>query len=225
MKHLLLKTILFLFVSSTFSQEIEVLEKADSIPNIKEKGLAFINSKTDLTEYYFIAKIKIESNDFNDILNGIRKTALDFSANAFKYIKKENLENKTSVIIELYSAKPKLLEINENNNETNVIYFFGNDNKPQKFKINGKKIEIKANEIFKFELQKNSATKINKGGFTGMTVYHEWKEKQPVIFYAFGSGNLSTYSDDKSSIGLSINTGNILELKSNFAYLLMELKQ
>ncbi|WP_296381281.1 hypothetical protein [Winogradskyella sp.] len=225
MKNLLLKIIFLFAITSAFSQEIEVIKKTDSVPNIKEKGLTFINSKTELNDYYFIAKIKVKSDDFNEIIRGIQKMAIDFSANAFKFIHNENSKNKTSVTIELFSVLPKFQEENKNNNETNVIYFFGNDTKTQKFKIDENKIELKANEIFRFEIPKNKTVKINKGGFTGMTVYHQWKEKQPVIFYAFGSGNLSTFGDGKSSVGLSINTGKIIELRNDFAYLLMEIKK
>ncbi len=211
--------------SSVIAQEIEILKKSDSIPNIKEKGLSCINENTDLAEYHFIAKLKITSDDFNQILIGLQKTANELSANAFKYVEKENIENKTSVILDLFSANQQLIELNENNKPTNVIYFFGNDSKMQKFKIGSQKIELQPNEIYKFELPKNKEVKINKGGFTGMTVFHRWKENQPVIFYAFGSGNLTGYGNGYNSIGLSVSTGSIIELKNDFAYLLMELKK
>lgn len=80
--------------SPVIAQEIEILKKSDSIPNIKEKGLVYINEKTDLTDFHFIAKLKITSNDFNELLTGLQKSANKLSANAFKYIEKENLENK-----------------------------------------------------------------------------------------------------------------------------------
>lgn len=154
-----------------------------------------------------------------------KKKAVDLSANAFKYIGKEQSGNKTSVILDLFSAKSQLIELNEQNSQTNVIYIFGNDSKTQKFKIDDQKIELQPNEIYRFELLKNKEVKINKGGFTGMTVFHRWRENQPVIFYAFGSGNLTGHGNGSDSIGLSISTGNIIELKSDFAYLLMELKK
>ncbi len=225
MKYLLFTIILLINFVSAFAQEIEILEKSDSIPNIKEKGLVYINAKTDLTDFYFIAKLKITSDDFNLILIGLQKTAVDLSANAFKFIKKENSGNKTSVILDLFSANPQLVKLNEQNSQTNVIYFFGNDSKTQKFKIDNQKIELESNEIYSFELPKNKEVKINKGGFTGMTVFHRWRENQPAIFYAFGSGNLTGYGNGSNSIGLSISTGNIMELKSDFANLLMELKK
>lgn len=225
MKNLLITLILLTNFSPIIAQEIEILKQSDSIPNIKEKGLVFINEKTDLTDYHFIAKVKITSDDFNQILIGLQKTAIDLSANAFKYLKKENLENKTSVLIDLYSANPELIECNEKNNQTNLIYFFGNDSKTQKFKIDNQKIELKPNAMYRFQIPKNKKVKVNKGGFAGMTVFHHWKENQPVIFYAFGSGNLSGYADRNNTIGLSISTGTIIQFKSDFAYLLMELKK
>ncbi|MFT5847795.1 MAG: hypothetical protein ACJARX_001650 [Psychroserpens sp.] len=225
MKNLILIPFLLLGFFSASSQDIEVLKKTDSIPSIKEKGLIFINTETDLTDYYFIAKIQIRSNDYNQILRGLQKTAIKFSANAFKYIEKEDLQDKTSVTLELFSANEELVRISQANSESNVIYFFGNDSKTQKFKIDKKKIELNPNEIYRYEILKGQDVKINKGGFTGMTVFHRWKENQSVIFYAFGSGDLSPAGDGSFSIGFVVSTGSIMELKSDFAYLLMALKK
>lgn len=152
-------------------------------------------------------------------MRGLQKIAIKFSANAFKYIEKEDLEDQISVTLNLFSANDELVGINQANSKINVIYFFGNDRKIQKFKI-----ELNPNEIYRFELPKEQDLKINKGGFTGMTIFYRWKENQPVIFYAFGFGNLSTFGDGDSSIGLMVSSGSILELKSDFAYLLMEIK-
>src|SRR5690606_8534475 len=100
-----------------------------------------------------------------------------------------------------------------------------NESKTQKFKIDNQNVELNPNEIYRFELPKDRRIKINKGSYCGMTVYHSWKESQPVIFYAFGSGNLSTYGNGYNSIELKIRTGSIMELKSDFAYLLLKLKE
>lgn len=172
MNFLILTIICLISFASTHAQEIVILEKTDSIPNIKEKGLAFINPKTELKDYYFIAKVKITSNDYNQILAGLQKTEIDLSANAFKYLKKVDLQNETSVTLDLFAANPQLLEINTKNNETNIVYFFGNDSKIQNFKIDSQKIELKPNEIYRFELPQNRKVKISKGGFAGMTVFH-----------------------------------------------------
>lgn len=125
----------------------------------------------------------------------------------------------------MYAANQELLEHNKNNNSTNTIYFFGNDKKTQKFKIDIKKIELQPNEIYQFELPKNKEVKINKGGFAGMTVFHQWSEGQPAIFYVFGSGNLTGYGNGNDFIGLKISSGSIIQLKSDFAYLLIDLKK
>lgn len=225
MKHQLFVLTLVLNFFSAFAQEIEILQKSDSIPNIKEKGLVYINEKTDLTDYYFIAKLKITSDDFNKILIALQRTAIDLSANAFKYIGKQNLGNRTVVILDLFAANPKLVALNGKNNQTNVVYLFGNDNKTQSFRINNQRIVLQPNEMYRVELPKDREVKINKGGLTGMTVFHHWQENQPVIFYAFGSGNVTTSGNEVGSLGFTINTGNFMELKSDFAQLLVELKK
>ena len=225
MKIFVFKLLILSSVFSSFSQETEIIEKRDSIPQIKEKGLSYINSGTNLNDYYFIAKVKIESNDFNEILRKLQRISIDLRANAFKLIEKDHSNNQTSVFVDLYAAQPDIVKSNDNLNEFNVIYFFGNDSRKQKFKINKTKIELNPEQIYRYEIPKNSEIKINIGGITGETVYHKWKENQSVIFYAFGSGNLSTSGDGYSTVFLSINTGKILELKTDFAKLLMDLKK
>tara|TARA_B110000259_G_scaffold153761_1_gene174130 strand:- start:428 stop:1105 length:678 start_codon:yes stop_codon:yes gene_type:complete len=225
LKILILALLILTNVFSSFGQEIEIIEKTDSIPQIKEKGLAYINSETNLNDYYFIAKIKIESNDFNTILSKLQRASIDLSANAFKLIKKGHSNNQTSIIVDLYAANLDLVKSNSKLNESNVIYFFGNDSKKQKFKINKTKIELIPEQIYRYEIPKNAEIKINIGGITGETVYRKWKENQSEIFYAFGSGNLTTSGNGYSTVYLSINTGKILELKTEFAKLLMDLKK
>ena len=225
MKILVLTIFILNNVFSSFGQEIEIIEKTDSIPQIKEEGLSYINSETNLNDYYFIAKVKIESNDFNTILSKLQRASIDLSANAFKLIEKDHSNNQTSIIVNLYAASPDIVKSNSKLNESNVIYFFGNDSKKQKFKINKTKIELNPEQIYRYEIPKNVELKINIGGITGETVYHKWKENQPVIFYVFGSGNLSTSGNGYSTVYLRINTGKILELKTDFAKLLMDLKK
>ncbi len=220
--------LLVLVINATIlqAQNFEVIQKADSIPRIKYKGLTYINPKTDIEDYYFTSKIKIVSNDFNDILKILQKTSINHSANAFKLIKSSKVNNQTVVILDLFSAKSELIRANNKLNEKNTIYIFGNDKKTQKFKINRKRIDLKPNEIFKYVITKDSPIKINKGGITGESRYHKWQENQPLIFYIFGSGNLTpTSSNGYSDLSLSRNTGKIYEMDTDFAKLLMDLKK
>ncbi|WP_010520570.1 hypothetical protein [Aquimarina agarivorans] len=222
----LVSTLLILTnILSSIGQEIQIIKKTDSIPKIKEKGLAYINPETKLNDYYFIAKIKIESNNFNTILSKLQRASIDLNANAFRLVEKDIFNNKTSIIVDLYAANLDLVKSNSKLNESNVIYFFGNDSKNQKIKIKKTKIELNPGQIYRYEIPKNEEIKINIGGITGETVYHKWKENQSVIFYAFGAGNLSTSGNGYSTVNLNINTGKIFELKTDFAKLLMELKK
>ncbi len=225
MRNTILSSIVLLITFSLSGQEIKIIKQADSLPKVKERGLIYIHPETDLQNYFLVGSVEISDVDFYQILSGLQSIAVDLFANAFKYIEHKNVGGKTSVTFDLYSVSQNNLEANKNYRETNVIYFFGNDKKPQKFKIDDRKIELKENEIFKYEIPKNKEIKINKGGLTGMTLFHQWRNDQPVIFYAFGSGNISFSGNGYSSIGLKVNTGNILELKSDFAYLLMVLKK
>jgi len=218
--------ILLINTSILYSQSLEIIKKADSIPQVKYKGLTYINSKTDITDYYFTSKIKITSNDFNEILKILQKTSIDYSANAFKLIELNDTDTQMVVILDLFSVKSELINVNNQLNEINTIYFFGNDNKTQKFKINRKRIDLKPNEVLKYLIPKDTQIKINKGGITGESRYHKWVKDQPVIFYIFGSGSFTpTNSDGYSNLFFNINTGKIYEMDTNFAKLLMDLKK
>lgn len=71
---ILIALLFFFNVSLSFSQEVEIIKKSDSIPQIKEKGLAYINSRTNLDNYYFIARVKVKSNNFNIIFEYATKS-------------------------------------------------------------------------------------------------------------------------------------------------------
>ena len=89
MKNLIIFIILFLNFSPVIAQEIEILKKSDSIPIIKEKGLVYINEKTALTDFHFIAKLKITSNDFNELLTGLQNLQTSYRQMLLNTLKKK----------------------------------------------------------------------------------------------------------------------------------------
>ncbi|MGB5982632.1 MAG: hypothetical protein WBG46_10865 [Nonlabens sp.] len=222
-RFVLLVTILL--SGSLFAQKTEVTFKADSLPTIKERGLAFIHEETNLENYYKVGSVEIKASDFNDLVIELQAVSNDLFANAFKYKKQNTDENGFTAHYDLYSVSLDHLRNNDEYRENNVIYFFGNDAKIQKFKINMEKMKLEPGAILKYEIPKNEEVKINKGGFMGMSVYHFWEENQPVIFYAFGSGNLSSSNYSHRSLGFNVSTGKILPLRTEMAYLFMALER
>lgn len=225
MRKTILPFLILLFSYSLSAQQINIIKRADSLPSVKEKGLVFIHPDTDLQNYLFVGSVEISAEDFSKIIIGLQSIAVDLFANSFKYTGRKNVDGKMTMSFDLFSVTPEHLEANTQSRETNILYFLGNDKKTQKFKIDDRKVELSANETFRFEIPKNKQIKVSKGGLTGMTLIHRWREDQPVIFYALGSGNISLAGDGYSSLELAVNTGSIIELKSDFAYLLMELKK
>ncbi|WP_157111622.1 hypothetical protein [Nonlabens spongiae] len=218
-------TIFCFLMAFASGQEIKIIHKSDSIPNIKERGLSFIHEKTDLDSYHLVGTVQVVASNFNEVVNGLQSSANDFSANAFKLKNFTNKNESISVTMDLYAVSLKDLEQNNSHGETNVLYFLGNDSRTQKFKINREKIILESDKFFRYEIPKGEKIKINKGGFTGMTVYHQWVQDQPVIFYALGSGNVSTSQSNGTTLNIGFNTGKFIELKGDLAYLYLNLNQ
>jgi hypothetical protein len=220
-----------LFILLTYScfltaQEYEIIQKADSIPSVKEKGLTFIDTEVDLSNFYFIARIKLSEDDVNKVLLNLQKSANELSANAFKLISYKNVNNEYVIITDLFSASEVLISKVIDSREKNVIYFLADDNKEESFKLNGERIKLEPGEIFRYEIPKNQEIKINKGGLTGMTVFVSWKNEQPPIFYALGAYGLSPRSSaEYNQINFNINTGKIRSIKGDFVLLLFQLKK
>lgn len=218
-------TIFCLLIAFASGQEVKIIHKSDSIPNIKERGLSFIHEKTDLDSYHLVGTVQVVASNFNEVVNGLQSSANDFSANAFKLKSFQNKKESISVTMDLYAVDLEDLEQNTSYGETNVLYFLGNDSKTQKFKINRERITLEPNKFFRYEIPKGEKIKINKGGFTGMTVYHQWVQDQPVIFYALGSGDISSSQSGGNTLNIGFSTGKFIELKGDLAYLYLNLNQ
>lgn len=210
-----IRLLIFISFISSNAQNYKVLKKTDSIPITKEKGLVFIEPNTSLINFYYIATVEYTNSNINTILKELQKSSIELRANAFKLKEHKKIENKIIAQIDLYSVQENYLKENFNLHERNTIYLFGNENKSVKFKINKEKIILEPNQVFKYTLlPERGEIKINKGGITGMTVFHKWKKDQLAIFYTFSGLGIDTYG---------INTGRIYPLERNFALLIKQL--
>ena len=67
--------------------------------------------------------------------------------------------------------------------------------------------------------------KINKGGFTGMTIWITGVEDKPSTFINFSGTNVTgaSYNPYNRGVGVSINTGFINKMEPNFALFLLKI--
>jgi hypothetical protein len=222
----LLSIILILFPLLNFGQNFKIIKQTDSVPVIKEKGLHFIEPKTDVKNFYFIATVTYQSSDINSLIEDIRKSSINLSANAFKLISKEKINEDYLITLDLFTMNENQVRDNFYNHESNTIYFIGNEDKEVKFKIGKERITLPPDGIYKYSIPKNKEVKINKGGFTGMTIFHKWKENQPVIFYSFDGFSLGNGSySANGGLMVGANTGRIYSLNIDYALLIKSLLQ
>jgi len=204
--------------------ETVVVSRSDSLPSIKGKGLHYIHNPKLLPNLYKVGTVQITAATYNKLMLELQNIAFDLFVNAYYYRDHKQVEDLTNATFDLFSIDQQDLLRNQKDRETNVIYFLGYDKDSQAFKLNGEKVLLEPNEILRYEIPKNEEVKINKGGLFGTTVRLQWIDDQPVIFYAFGTGNISSSSNLHNSIQLNFTTGSILKLIDDWAYLLLDLK-
>ena len=228
------KIILFLlFVSHfSYSQTVEFISKNDTLQKPKYPQFIYINDTTDSAELIKVARIKVTGSIENPrlLFLTINMEAQKLGANSFRFINfKKNEGDTAELILEVYFSSDEILEANFKNIPKNKIYIFGDDNlmrsKSQNYKIDGVKYEIGSGEFKEFSVKVGEELKINKGGFTGMTIWITGVEDKPSTFINF-SGTYVTgasYNPYNRGVGVSINTGFINKMEPNFALFLLKI--
>lgn len=228
------KIILFLlFVSHfSYSQTVEFISKNDTLQKPKYPQFIYINDTTDTAELIKVARIKVTGSIENPrlLFLTINMEAQKLGANSFQFINfKRNEDNTAELTLDVYFGTDEILEANFKNNPKNKIYIFGDDNlmrtKSQNYKIDGVKYVIGSGEFKEFSVKVGEELKINKGGFTGMTIWITGVEDKPSTFINFSGTNVTgaSYNPYNRGVGVSINTGFINKMEPNFALFLLKI--
>lgn len=228
------KIILFLlFVSHfSYSQTVEFISKNDTLQKPKYPQFIYINDTTDTAELIKVARIKVTGSIENPriLFLTINMEAQKLGANSFQFIDfKRNEDNTAELILDVYFGTDEILEANFKNIPKNKIYIFGDDNlmrtKSQNYKIDGVKYVIGSGEFKEFSVKVGEELKINKGGFTGMTIWITGVEDKPSTFINFSGTNVTgaSYNPYNRGVGVSINTGFINKMEPNFALFLLKI--
>ncbi|HNW97856.1 MAG TPA: hypothetical protein PKK00_05545 [Bacteroidales bacterium] len=172
-RHFLILLIIF-YALKSFGQS-KTFERTDEY-------FAFIENNTDtsslkLVKTYNFNNIKIK--DIENIFFNLKIDARNLDANCYKliHLSKDTSSKTISMNINTYLASDSILNINFKNHEKNTVYIFPDKNSISdifSFKLNNKNKIIKNQTYLKYVIPKNYKAKINKGGFTGLTVIVTW---------------------------------------------------
>lgn len=229
---LFLTTTCLLFSSSIHAQTFEIISQSDFRSTTKEKDFAFLEPKTDTTDLKFVATIKAYGEGKKAALDvlfyGVKIKAQKLGANAFKmkHFERNDSTDATTLILDVYYGTDSLLTTNFDNHEKNVIYIFG-DFKPSEktysFKLDDNKQELKSGTVYKYVNTEGREVKINKGGFSGATVWIKWAENKPASFLTMTGFGLGGGPVPAGQIGMSFNTGRLNFVDGNLGHLLVSL--
>ncbi len=217
MAKVLLTLVCLLFVTVSFSQKTEVVQKSD-LENLPEgKKYAFIEPATDTSKIKFVATILAKDKNRKSVIENmyfaIREKANKMGANCYKIktFTRDPLNSEAILILDSYVASDSVLTQNSANHEKNIVFIFGNerdDDNSITFNINGEKKEIKSGTYFKITLKEKEEVKVSKGGFTGAAMWLNWENDKQPAFYTLSGFGLSDFNQQPMN-GISFNTGKI----------------
>ena len=213
----ILTLVCLLFVTVSFSQKIEVVQKSN-LKNLPEgKKYAFIEPTTDTSKIEFVATILAKDKNRKSVIENmyfaIRDEANRMGANCYKIktFTRDTLNSEAILILDSYVAPDSVLTQNTANHEKNVVFIFGNERDDASsiaFNINGETKEIKSGTYYKITLTEKEKIKVSKGGITGAAIWLNWeKDKQPA-FYTLSGFGLSDFNQQPMN-GIAFNTGSI----------------
>lgn len=231
MKNLLSFLVLFAFIPSVIAQKVDFITKGDTLQKPEYQQLIYISDSTDVSNSIFVGKAKCvgELKNVISLFNSIRSKALEYGANSFKFesFRKIDQEN-AELVLSLYYNEGDFFDTNAEKLPKDKIYIFGLQNllsdRTQAFKLDSIKYEISAGTYMEFD-RKAEETRINKGGFSGETLYIKKSEEGFCKFLSFSGINVNGGQANPVSgaVGVSFNTGKINNIEPNLALALMKI--
>lgn len=223
-----------IYCGLVYSQKVVFLEKNDTIEKPKYQNFIFISDSTDISESKYVAKIK-SIGSLKNVINLyliIKHEAQKIGANSFKIesFNKIDSENGELILSAYYNEdEGDFFYNNFLKLPKNKIYIFGNpnllENNSQSYKIRNDKFEIANGKFKDFDIKIGEEVKVNKGGFTGMTLFITGKEKGFCTFLSFsGIGiNGASYNPYGGGVGINFTTGKIDKIEMNLALALLKI--
>lgn len=227
--------LLLLFVSNVFyAQNIEILQKGDTIQKPKYQQFTYLCDSTDISQAIFIARIKSSGSlkNVTHLYYSIKDKAQGMGANAYRLesFNKTDASN-GELTLSGFFINDSIYNANYAYVPKDKIFIFGNDNltetKTQGYKVQGEKQEISSGKYKVFPIGENAEIKINKGGFAGMTGWFrrtEYGHSKYLTFSGFGlNGGGASVGPGYNGVGVSFNTGSINHVEANLALALLKI--
>lgn len=215
------------------SQEIEYLEKNDTLQKPKYIQFIYISDSTNLSTTKYVAKVKATGSlrNVTNLFLFLKAEAQKIGANSFRVDSFKRVDSLNGeLILSMYyiDEESDFFDVNFENLPKHKIYIFGNQNmvdaKTQSYKVNGEKHEIESGKFAVFEIKPDEEVKINKGGFAGMTLWVKRKAEGFSSFLNFsGIGLNGANYNPNGGVGVSFNTGTINKIEPNLALALLKI--
>ena len=228
--------IILFFTNVFYAQSIEILQKGDTLQKPKYQQFIYLCDSTDISSAKFVAKIKSLGSlrHTTNLYYFIRNEAQRLGANAYRFESFKVIDGVNGeLVLSAYYCEDELFDSNFQYIPKNNIYIFGNDDwvdsKTQGYKVQGEKYEISSGKFKVFTIGEKDEIKINKGGFSGMTLWYKRKEygySSFLTFSGFGiNGGGATVGSGYNGVGVSFNTGKINHVENNLALALLRIYQ
>jgi hypothetical protein len=220
------------FSSLSQGQVLQILSQSNALLATQHQDFYFLSDSTDTTNAVFVAKIKATGSlqNLTYLYYTIKNKAQELGANAYKLEQFTNLDDYSGeLILATYYATAERLKANSLSLPQNNLYLFGCDDltasKNQSYKINGVKYTLGCGAYTSYSLKDGELYKINKGGFTGTTIWVKGKTAGDSTFLSFSGIGLNGANDAMyaNGLGVSLTTGKINTVDPNLALLLLKL--
>jgi hypothetical protein len=228
-------TIISFTIISSFglAQQVDLISKGDYIQKKKIRALTILSPRMDTSQLKFVATFKATGRDStadwsDDLYVMVKKKAIKLGANSYKLREvHKDTSNTTIMTFDTYFASESLFKINESFYERNVVYVFADlipSDKTFSLNVNGTKKVFKAGTFLKLEIKEGEELSLNKGGLTGATRSFNYEENQPATYltvtgFGLGGGQFPR----PGAIGLSFNTGRLMEYNPDNGELLIQI--
>jgi hypothetical protein len=228
------RLILFFMLMATtqnWAQDLTVLEINDTLQRPKYQQFIYLSPTTAVDQAVFVAKIKASGSlkNISDLFDKIKGKAQAYGANAFQFVAFTAQDRMVGELtLNTYYAEDALLDTNFDSFPKNKVYVYGSDNfletKVQSYKVQGQKQEIASGQYQVYDLSLQDELRLNKGGFTGMTLFLSKQTEGYCYFLNFGGIGLAGAAvNPYGGIGVSISTGSIRHVEPNLALLLLHI--
>jgi hypothetical protein len=211
------------------AQNIEVVSKGNFQFEEKGRYFAFLETKTDTSRLQYVASFKASAEDkrasISDLFFGIKHEAQNLGATCFRLKTYSRDGKNTSIELDAYFGDDSLLHINAANHEKNTVFVFCSDrltDEKYSIKVNDKKREFASGTYMKFQLKEGEELKLNKGGFTGASMWLNYKPDKPALFVTTTGFGLDSPMAP-GTVGLSFNTGRFNYMDESLGRLLTQI--